>query len=84
MASIGYVLFFSRILTGDSGGGLFTSNLFPNFLYPDSSASLSVSDVIQIRPKTVQDFGKLLVWSFLSGFSERFVENVLVALEKKS
>jgi len=33
---------------------------------------------------TVADVGKLLVWSFLAGYSERFVTGILSTLEQKS
>lgn len=85
MAAVTYVLFMSGILTGDSGGGLFTSNLFPNFNRPEAEpgALLSVKIVLQLRPNTVEDLGKLLVWCFLSGYSERFVLGILGTLEER-
>lgn len=86
MGGLMYILFFAQILTGDGGGGLFTSNLFPNFRYPDNSDSSSLLDlrrVLTVRPNSFQDFGKLLVWCFLSGYSERFVPNLLENLERR-
>lgn len=108
MACVAYGLFMSAILTGDSGGGLFTSNLFPNFTVPGagssssaaqaltnstvlsetngpaSSHSLTIASVLAIRPVQVVDFGKLLVWSLVAGYSESFVATVLGALERKT
>jgi len=86
MAIVTYLLFMSGILTGDSGGGLFTSNLFPNFFRPDLNEGevISLPVVLKIRPEKVMDVGKLLVWSFLSGYSEKFVMSILGSLEKRS
>ncbi len=86
MASVAYLLFMSGILTGEQGRGLFTSNLFPNFTRPEipTGKLLTVPMILQIRPGTVADVGKLLVWSFLAGYSERFVTGILSTLEQKS
>lgn len=88
MGGVLYIVFFAGILTGDGGNGLFTSNLFPNFTYPHTNDSeaplLDIRGVLAIRPASIQDFGKLLVWCFLSGYSERFVPSLLASLEKKA
>lgn len=85
MAGLIYIVFFAGILTGDGGSGLFTSNLFPNFTRPEVNPDLvlDIKTVLSIRPGSVQDFGKLLVWCFLSGYSERFVPNILSSLERR-
>ena len=81
-----YIVFFAGILTGDGGKGLFTSNLFPLFTNPslNTDEALSLNHALDIRPVSVQDFGKLLVWCFLSGYSERLVPNLLANLERRS
>lgn len=88
MGGVIYLVFFAGILTGDGGSGLFTSNLFPNFTNPveksDVSHPLDVKTVLAIRPSSIQDFGKLLVWCFLAGYSERLVPTLLDGLEKKA
>jgi hypothetical protein len=85
MAAVAYVLFMSGILTGEGGHGLFTSNLFPNFTQPAGGGNLlSVPTILQLRPALVQDFGKMLVWCFLSGYSEKFVAGILQSLEERS
>jgi hypothetical protein len=85
MAIVTYLLFMSGILTGDGGTGLFTSNLFPNFTRPQvpAGSTLTIPLVLQIRPSSVMDVGKLLVWSFVAGYSERFVTSVLGTLEQR-
>ncbi|MDB5985447.1 MAG: hypothetical protein JWR16_500 [Nevskia sp.] len=85
MAGFLYFAFFAGILTGDGGGGLFTSNLFPNFTKPDLPAGtlMNLQEVLKIRPVSIQDFGKLVTWCFLSGYSERLVPNLLESLERR-
>lgn len=80
-----YLLFMSGILSDATGDGLFTSNLFPEFSKPSGPEGqpLSVGTILEIRPVAVRDFGKLLVWAFVSGYSERFVTGILDTLESK-
>ncbi len=85
MAGVAYLLFLSGILTGEGGHGLLTSNLFPVFTSPPSEPGtlLNMNQVLQIRPASIQDLGKLLVWCFLAGYSERFVAGILQMLEQR-
>lgn len=86
MGAIIYIVFFAGILTGDGGKGLFTSNLFPLFSSPEvpDGQPLSIKIAMEIRPVSVQDFGKLLVWCFLAGYSERLIPNILKNLEQRA
>lgn len=86
MGCVLYIVFFAGILTGDGGGGLFTSNLFPNFdnLAKGEEGVLDMQKVLAIRPSSIQDLGKLVIWCFLSGYSERLVPNLLESLEKRA
>lgn len=85
MAGLVYVIFMSGIVTGDGGKGLVTTNLFPKFFYPknDADTVMNFQYIIGIRPATIQEFGKLLVWSFLAGYSERFVPSLVECLENR-
>ena len=86
MGGILYFLFMAKILTGDvNGQGLFSSNLFPAFsdIKKNENELLNMQHIMSIRPASLLDFGKLLVWCFLSGFSERLVPNVLLGLQSK-
>jgi len=85
MATVTYLIFMSGILTGDGGGGLFTSNLFPNFTEPTVKEDelLSLPVVLEIRPAKVIDAGKLMVWSFIAGYSEKFIPQILASLERR-
>jgi hypothetical protein len=80
-----YIVFFAGTLTGDGGKGLFTSNLFPLFTDPSviPGQPLDLKTALEIRPQSVQDFGKLLAWCFLAGYSERLVPSILESLEQR-
>lgn len=83
MAGVAYMLFMSGVLSGDDGEGLLRSNLFPSFtsnLPPDELPTLIA--YIATRPSSVQDVGKLMVWSFVAGYSEGFVMGILRQIER--
>jgi len=83
MAAVTYMLFVSGLLTGIQGDGLFISNLFPDFknLSDTAGEPLSMQHVLNVRPTEVKDAGKLMVWCFLAGYSEKFVTQMLSTLE---
>jgi hypothetical protein len=85
LAGVLYLLFMSGVLSGVAGQGLLMSNLFPDFTMPkpDGRDVLTTDVIFAIRPASVTDFGKLLAWSFIAGYSESFVLGILSALEKK-
>lgn len=89
MGGILYIMFLGGILTGDGGDGLFTSNLFPLFSAPNGAAETQnyLSDMrtlLSVRPQEAKDFGMILVWCFLAGYSERFVPSLLHNMEKQA
>jgi hypothetical protein len=74
-----YVAFLSKMVEG---------NLFPRFSSPPFSQPLpTTADVRNFfsltYPTTGEDLAKLLFWSFVAGFSERFVPQILHASEEK-
>ncbi len=86
LASITYLFFLGCLLTGDGQGGMVTSNLFPRFaglecLGPPGTGSLDMKTFVEIKPASIQDFAKILVWSVLAGYSETFVHKLLSTLE---
>lgn len=61
--------------------GLLAGQLFPKFV-PDPAPQIpGFSAVFNQHAEGFQDYAKLLFWAFLSGFSERFVTNVLSRFE---
>jgi hypothetical protein len=83
LAGVAYLLFMSGLLSGDGGTGLLTTNLFPNFSNPNPDDDL-LKQFVTVQPDGIKDSGKLLVWSFLAGYSERFVTGILSQLESRN
>jgi hypothetical protein len=85
MAGLTYLLFMSGILSGNAGAGLLTTNLFPTFNVDlvDIETEGLVKSFLGSRPATLPDLGKLLVWCFLAGYSEKFVIGILGKLEHR-
>lgn len=86
MAGLTYLLFMSGILSGNAGQGLLTTNLFPTFDVDlvDMRTEGVIKAFLSSRPATLPDLGKLLVWCFLAGYSEKFVIGILTTLERRS
>lgn len=76
-----YVLFLSGILQG---------HLFPEFYIPPPPADGQAPDTkfmeslfMATYPKTGEDFAKLIFWSFVAGFSERYVPQIISGIADK-
>lgn len=73
LALLLYVLFLSELVTG---------TLFPQFAADDTGGSGSGFSVIFAQhAASYQDYAKLFFWSFVAGFSEKFVTNVISRFE---
>ncbi|MDX1677814.1 hypothetical protein [Arsukibacterium sp.] len=75
-----YVIFLSGIMTGGA---------FPEFDFPVKPEGLSDTFYMkavlsQTYPSTGQDLAKLVFWSFVSGFSERFVPQIVTKISNTS
>lgn len=75
-----YCLFLSGIVSG---------SLFPVFYIPVPSNSIPDTDFMinlftKTYPLTGPDFAKFLFWSFVAGFSERFVPQIISNVVQKS
>ena len=66
--------------------GLASGTLFPTFptLPPKPIVSDFKTFIEHLQPETTVDWGKLLVWSFIAGFAERFVPDTLDRLIARS
>ncbi|NEZ54218.1 hypothetical protein [Adonisia turfae] len=62
------LIFTAEILTGD---------LFPKFRAAGEDYENAIAYVKSVNPDTNKDLAKLLVWSFVAGFSEKFVPNII-------
>lgn len=82
LAGVAYLLFMSGLLSGPNGSGLLTTNLFPTFELESLEQKTIVSAYLGSRPASIPDVGKLLVWCFLAGYSEKFVIGILGRLER--
>jgi hypothetical protein len=73
-----YLTFLSRIIEGP---------LFPAFSVPVFSVPPSTDDLKNLfattYPSTGADFGKLIFWCFVAGFSERFVPQIISTAQKE-
>lgn len=85
LSGIAYLLFMSGILSGDNGGGLLTTNLFPSFVLKEGCTDPGLIGAFKCTfPGGIDEAAKLLVWCFLAGYSEKFVANILDQLESKT
>jgi hypothetical protein len=67
--------------------GLIQGALFPNYSIPNFPARVTDatfrSFLLTTYPASGEDFAKLVIWTFIAGFSERFVPDVLDGLAKR-
>ncbi len=66
-------------------GDLLAGQLFPEMhCKKDGVCNQLIGVIDNFGPKEAKDYGKMLVWSFIAGFSERFVPDTLQTLAAKS
>ena len=74
-----YVLFISDLVQGD---------LFPEFYVPPFSVPPTTQDIAELLrttyPNSGADFAKLMFWTFVAGFSERFVPQIIQKVSSTS
>lgn len=71
-ASILYVMFLAGILQGS----LFPAFFIQEFAQPPTTKNV-VTFLTETYPKQGSDIAKLIFWSFIAGFSERFVPQII-------
>ncbi|HKX52968.1 MAG TPA: hypothetical protein VJM47_04115 [Nitrosospira sp.] len=72
LAFLLFILFLSGLLSGD---------LFPVFLPDSNSSSESFVSIFEQHGEGHKEYAKLLFWSFMAGFSEHFVTDVISRFE---
>jgi len=76
LALVLYALFISGLL----GGELFPK-MCPEFIVPSGDAR---DQLLRCAPESVSAYAKLYFWSFLAGFSERFVVDIIGRFEHRA
>lgn len=83
---IAAIILYLAIMSGLVGG-----DLFPKFVcdldhppWVEGRGCTTLDTIFKLGPDIAQDYIKALVWGFISGFSERFLPNILEGLEKKA
>jgi hypothetical protein len=73
LAELVYLLFISDLLAG---------NMFPAFV-PDSQSATTqgLKAIFEVHCLHSSDYAKVLFWSFVAGFSERFVTDIISRFE---
>lgn len=85
MAGVVYILMGSGLISGAEGDGLLKTNLFPSFGPKELLNELAeMTNFLKIRPSTLQDAAKLIVWCFVAGYSENFVTGILSNFDKRA
>lgn len=60
--------------------GVISGELFPGFAGVDRSYTDIVSWALNVDPKTNADMAKMLIWSFVAGYSEKLVPNMVTKI----
>ena len=64
--------------------GLLAGQLFPEFTGTEKVYDSMFGFLTEVVPATNLDAGKVLIWSFIAGFSERLIPNVLDRLASQA
>jgi hypothetical protein len=75
LAVLVYLLFISGLLAG---------NMFPTFVPDDQVNKIQgLRTIFEVHCPTSSDYAKVLFWSFIAGFSERFATNIIGQFESR-
>jgi hypothetical protein len=76
--------FFALVLYLLFVGGLLTGPLFPRFENSDYWAKKTFFNFLNTPLVTYKDMAKVLFWSFIAGYSERFVQHLIEGVTSKA
>ena len=65
-------------------GGIIEGALFPRFDANEVGYDDMLDYMNAVKPKTNSDTAKVLFWSFITGYSAKFVPNLLISVTSKS
>jgi hypothetical protein len=69
-----YLLFISGLLAG---------NMFPSFVTDNQGASSEgLKTLFQVHCPDAANYAKVMFWSFVAGFSEKFATNIIGQFER--
>jgi hypothetical protein len=74
LALLLYLLFLSELLKGD---------LFPKFVADPDTLHRNFLDIFLVHGEDYRSYAKVVVWSFIAGYSERFVIDIIGKLSDK-
>lgn len=75
LAELLYLLFISGLLAG---------NMFPSFVADNpGAASHGLRTIFEVHCPDAANYAKVLFWSFVAGFSERFATNIISQFEAR-
>ena len=73
-ASLLYIIFMGKLIEG---------SIFPTFEPTSDPGSGFISLMTEQKPAEGSDYAKLIIWSFIAGFAERFVPDTLTKIISK-
>lgn len=74
LAELLYLLFISGLLAG---------NMFPSFVADNQAASTEgLKTIFQVHCPDAANYAKVLFWSFVAGFSEKFATSIIRQFER--
>ena len=68
-------------------GGLIGGDMFPHFVHiplKEGAYWNMETFLTAVKPESYKDVAKILVWSFIAGYSEKFVPNLIGQILKTS
>ena len=70
-AALLYIIFMGKLIEG---------SIFPTFGQASESGSGFIALLTEIKPDGGSNYAKLIIWSFIAGFAERFVPDTLTKI----
>lgn len=59
-------------------------DIFPHFVQSENKVTTVLDFFVTVDPESYQDVAKIVVWSFVAGFCERFVPNLVAGFVSRA